>query len=160
MSAEEVDLILPAGKIIAKRSSSSLLSKLKRPSFSSGFSDNSSHSVQSKASMVSMSSKQSKQTYSDDKSHQDSVKSKDPKKSKKKSLRDHEYAYLYDLIDISDDGKLSTIEFISALERNPSVAEVTYMLAFLCPNFNFYLIVRFWICPASSANMMALVTKL
>ena len=99
-------------KAIVKRTSSSgsasLFSKFRRFS-KSGISDTSSHSMQSKSTAA-------------EEHHSDYRNERELKK--KNSIYDHEYAYLYELIDTTSDGKLSTTEFIRALRSNSSVAEV------------------------------------
>lgn len=109
-------------------------------------SDTSSHSIQSKASANDEkmntsdtnaksnddNSKSKKNNYDDDNNHLGTDKHTQLKKSKSMyaAADDHEYAYLYDLIDTTSDGKLSTTEFIRALKNNPSVAEVCELMSF------------------------------
>jgi hypothetical protein len=125
LTPEQIDAILPpGGKVITKRtnSSSSLFGKFRRSSSGAGgVSDNSSHSIQSKGSVQSMQSKGSVQSKS---TATPLVSKNNVNKKNSNSVNDHEYAYLYDLIDTTSDGKLSTTEFIRALKHNPSVAEV------------------------------------
>lgn len=130
MTAEEVDVILPSGRVIARRpSSSSLFNKFRRSSSSSaslsaaasgGVSDTSTHSVQSMQSMQSS----SKSKLKEKKEQQEDKEEKKERRKPTSSHDEHEYAYLYDLIDTSSDGKLSTTEFVRALKTNSSVAEV------------------------------------
>ena len=105
-------------------------------------SDTSSHSIQSKASVENEKvstpvasrgnddHKEDEKTDLDNK-EQDQDQTPDaghdqpPSSSRSQNMtQEHEYSYLYDLIDTTSDGKLSTTEFVRALKSNPSVAEV------------------------------------